>query len=101
MSIVTSGDFFSISVRLFFTSLSAILAIVLWSRTREGAWLFIILGIVSLYIETIFSIFRRLGVFEEIILPGGIPVLTVIFAMLPSLFFITAFIMMIAKHYRP
>jgi hypothetical protein len=97
---VTSGVFLSISFRLFFTSVSAILAIVLWARRREGVWIFIILGIISLYLETIFSILRELGILEETMLVDSIPVITIVFGMLPSMFFITAFLMMIIKHSR-
>jgi hypothetical protein len=94
---VIDSVFLSISVRLLFTSISAILAIVLWSRTREGAWLFIILGIVSLYLETVFSIFQQLGLLQGTILTDTAPLISIIFGMLPSTFFITAFITMLAK----
>jgi hypothetical protein len=91
------GDFIYTSTSLVFGAFSVIFAIALWARTREGAWLFIILGIISLYIEKIYSILSRFGILEDFALIDTVPALTILFGILPSIFFIIAFLMMIIK----
>jgi hypothetical protein len=93
------NDFLYIIVKLTFGAVTAILAIVLWSRTREGFAIFIILGIISLYLETIHAILLRAGILSDIFI-YDVSVLPVVFAALPSIFFIVAFIMMITKSMR-
>jgi hypothetical protein len=94
------GDFIHTSASLFFGAFSVIFAIVLWSGTREAAWLFVILGVASRYAETIHTILKRFGVVEDIALIDAVPVVDILFATLPPAFFICAFLLMILKKTR-
>ncbi|MDR3324894.1 MAG: hypothetical protein LBS82_02740 [Spirochaetaceae bacterium] len=94
------GDFIHTSASLFFGAFSVVFAIVLWSGMQETAWLFVILGVVSRYAETIHTIFKRFGVMEDIAFIDAVPVVDILFATLPSAFFICAFLIMILKKTR-
>ncbi|MDR2509403.1 MAG: hypothetical protein LBC77_02030 [Spirochaetaceae bacterium] len=86
-----------IAVKLALGGLAAILAIAVWARTREAAWLFTVLGILALYTETIYRILEILGMGLDIPIFGSMQIPDLVLTVLPPVFFITAFIFKLAR----
>ena len=84
--------------RLAAGSLATFLAIILWSKTRDTAWMFIIIGIIVGYGEIVYVTLKAFGVVHaELIVFKGISLFEVVLAVLPVLFFSIAFIIMILR----
>lgn len=84
--------------RLLVTALAAFLAIVLWSRTRDLAWMLIVIGTIASYADILFDLFVQFGLLDEAgFSPFGIPLGHMVFANLPYLFFSAAFVVMILR----
>jgi len=84
------------------TGFSATLfAVMLWSKTRESSWLFIVMGTVALYSETIFSALELLGISNFYFFTiYGISLIKLIFAVFPFLFFTIGFILFLLNRRR-
>ncbi len=85
-------------VKLVLGGITAFLAIMLWSKTRDAAWMSLVAGAVTSYAGIVYDMMVRLG----IIIPGGvsvagIPLATLLFTVIPSCFFILAFILMLVR----
>ena len=85
-------------VKLVLGGITAFLAIMLWSKTRDAAWMSLVAGAVTSYAGIVYDMMIRLG----IIVPGGIsvagiPLATLLFTVIPSCFFILAFILMLVR----
>ena len=85
-------------VKLVLGGLLAFLAIMLWSKTRDPAWMALVAGAITGYTGLIFNMMLDLG----IVTAGkiefyGIPLSVLIFTVVPSLFFIFAFILMLIR----
>jgi orotate phosphoribosyltransferase-like protein len=86
-------------IKLVLGGIAAFLAVMLWSKTRDAAWISLVAGAVTSYAGIVFEMLVKLG----IIVPGGIaiagiPLATMMFTVIPELFFILAFILMIARN---
>lgn len=101
MGTVTDGATIALAVRLVAVALATFLAIVVWARTRDAAWMLIIVGIVAGYADILYSLLLEFGLAPDRGLSiGGIPVLSVIFPVLPWLFFSVGFWVMISRKRR-
>jgi len=77
----------------------AFLAILLMSKTRESSWMCLVCGFLFSYAATIYEIMIKLGVLAQVsVCLFGIPVSSLICILLPNLFFILAFILMLIKN---
>lgn len=84
--------------RLGVGSLVTFLSILLWSKTRDTAWMFVIIGTIVGYGEIVFITLRAFGVVHaELLVIKGVSVFEVVLANLPMLFFAAAFLVMIAR----
>ncbi|MDR2660363.1 MAG: hypothetical protein LBC27_10340 [Spirochaetaceae bacterium] len=93
-----SGSLVMIITRLFFSAVAAVFAIIIWSRTRDAAWMLIVLGTVSTYAETVYSILGVFGLTQNLFPAiGSVPVIAILVSCLPSIFFIAAFCAFLAK----
>jgi hypothetical protein len=93
-----SGDVLLLVSRLAFAAVAMFLAIILWSRTRDTAWMFIVVGAIAAYADIIYSLLIQFGVIDrEAFTPGGVPVASLVFTNLPSIFFSIAFMVMIVR----
>ena len=86
------------TVKLVLGGIVAFLAIMLWSKTRDAAWMSLVAGSITSYAQIVFDMMTKLG----IIVPGGvkvagIPLSTLLFTIIPFVFFILAFILMIVR----
>ncbi len=80
---------------------AAFLAIILWSKTRDSAWMFIVVGTIFRYGQIMYDTFGIFGVVEEdIVLIDGYLGINTVLENLPYLFFIIAFIIMLRRTFR-
>jgi hypothetical protein len=95
---VDNGEVILIAARLLFSALAAVFAIAIWSKTRDSAWVLMVLGVVSGYAENIYFVLEMLGITEGLPLAAGaVPVAAIILSCLPSIFFIAAFRVFLAR----
>ncbi len=90
-------------IRLFLGGLIAFLAIMLWSRTRDFSWMFLVLAAVTGYSSIVFDLLLKLGFVTSrkvLILGNEIPLVQLLLAVIPGLFVIIAFILMLIKTSR-
>ena len=79
-------------------SLATFLSIILWSKTRETAWMFVIIGVIVAYGETVFQTLKTFGIVRADFLSfAGVSVFELVLANLPLLFFAIAFLAMILR----
>jgi len=80
---------------------AAFLAILLWPRIRETAWLLVIFGVIVSYTETVYSILQKFGIAgKEYIIFGSLPLISFILPTVRTIFFIAAFTIMVYKQSR-
>jgi uncharacterized membrane protein len=96
-----TGQAIYIFSQLILGAAAAFLAILLWPRIRETAWLLVIFGAIVAYIETVYSILQKFGIAgEEFIIFGSIPLVSFILPSVRMMFFIVAFAIMVYKQTR-
>ncbi|MCL2759029.1 MAG: hypothetical protein FWD22_02330 [Treponema sp.] len=80
---------------------AAFLAILLWPKTREAAWMLVIFGTIVAYIETVYSILKIFGIAgDEYLILDTIPLVSFILPTVRMTLFIIAFTVMIYKQSR-
>jgi hypothetical protein len=84
--------------RLTVTAVTTFLAIVLWSRTRDLAWMLMVVGTVAGYADILYGLLFRFGVVPEGPLAApGVPLAVLILSNLPTLLYGAAFAVMVAR----
>jgi hypothetical protein len=94
---MNSEQMIMILSKLALGSVAAFLSIILWSKTRDTAWMFVIIGILLTYGEIIFQTLKAFGIIGQFLVFSGVPVFELLLVNLPLLFFITAFLFMILR----
>ena len=84
--------------RLVLGAAAAFLAIVLWSKTRDIAWMLIVIGTITAYIGIVHSILDMLG-FVTGLFPaaGTVQPAAILLPCICMIFFIAAFLVMIIR----
>ena len=96
-----SGQIVYILGRLVLGAVASFLAIMLWSRIRDAAWILVIIGTIVAYVETVYSILTLLGIASiNVFTIGSMSLLSILLPCLSTLFFIAAFAVMVARKYR-
>jgi hypothetical protein len=96
-----SGQTVFIITQLSLGAVCTFLAIMLWSRTRDAAWMLIIIGVIFLYIEIIHSILGLYGMGGADFFPvGSVPIISFILPVLRMVFLIAGFLMMVIRSFR-
>jgi len=96
-----AGQVTYILSQLILGALASFLAIMLWSKTRDIAWMLIVIGTIAAYIEIIYSILNNFGfISADFLLIGSVSLAAIILPSLRMIFFIAAFIIMVVKRYR-
>jgi len=96
-----SGDIAFIICRLVLGAVSSFLAILLWSRTRDAAWIFVIVSAIISYVEIVYSILNLLGIISENILSGNANfIISIFLSCMPTALIIAAFTVMVLRKYR-
>jgi len=81
-------------------ALLAFFAIWLWSRTRDIAWMLMVIGAIAAYVETVYSILARFGITGSQLSIGSVPVAIILLPNLRTTFFIAAFVVMVIRKHR-
>jgi hypothetical protein len=89
--------------RLTLGAAAVFFAIVLWSKTRDTAWMLVVIGVIAGYVETVYSVLQSFGI------TGGagpavdsVTLLSILLSNLPAAFFLAAFVTALArKNPRP
>jgi hypothetical protein len=77
-------------------------AILLWSRTRDMAWTFIIIGVIISYADIVLTTLRGFGILgEDLLRYHGVPVLQIALADLPLLFAGIGFLIAVSRRRLP
>jgi hypothetical protein len=85
-------------IKLILGGIAAFLAILVWSKTRDGAWFFLVSGTILSYCSIVYDMLKSFGILtKSFYLVYGIPIIDLCFIVIPTLFFIIGFIIMIAK----
>ncbi len=88
-----------LGIQLVVGAIATFLAILLWSRTRDAAWMLIVIGTIAHYGALVFSGLELLGLVSlDGLVVSGVPLGRVLISSLPMLFFIGAFIIMVARN---
>jgi hypothetical protein len=75
------------AARLLVGAFATFCAILLWSRTRDMAWTFVIIGAILSYAGIVYANLIAFGIMEsELLVYGGVPVVRIILDDLPVLF---------------
>jgi len=99
--IMDAGQIISIYSRLILGAFAAFFAIVLWSKTRDIAWMLIVIGTIVAYIEIICSILEMLGITAgSNMFIGSVSIMAILLPALRMIFIIAAFLVMIIRRYR-
>jgi len=96
-----SGQILFVTSRLIFGALASFFAIMLWSKTRDAAWMLIVIGTIAAYVEIVYSILDLFGITKgDKFLIGSVPAAAILLPVLRMSFFIAAFLIMIIRKYR-
>jgi len=96
-----SGQIVYILSRLSLGAVASFLAIMLWSKTRDVAWMLMVIGTIAAYVETVYSILNLFGISGKVIFTiGSVPILSILLPCLPTIFFVAAFVVMVFRKYR-
>ena len=97
---MTETEIILFTIQLLLGGIIAFLAIMLWSRTRDFSWMFLVFAAVTGYSALVFDLLLRLGFVTSrivILLGNEIPLVQLVLAIVPSLFVIISFILMLIK----
>ncbi len=79
-------------------ALATFLAIMVWSKTRDTAWMLIVVGTVAHYGEVVFSALESLGVVRlDVVRISGVAVFPLVLTNLPTIFFTVAFLVIVSR----
>ena len=93
-----SSEILMFIIKLVLGGVAAFLAILLWSKTRDIAWMSLVAGTVTSYAGIVYEMMDSFGIFtSKGIEVYGIPLVELFFAVIPTFFYILAFIMMLAR----
>jgi hypothetical protein len=96
-----TGNLIYILSRLILGALASFLAIMLWSKTRDIAWMLMVLGTIATYAGIVYWILSILGITEGMAFSAGpVSAASLILVNLPVCFFIAAFSVMIARKFH-
>ncbi len=77
-----------IGIKLIMGFIAAFTSVLLWSKTRDRAWLTMVMGVVFLYLDTLLEILDSFGfVMYKSLYYGEIGILPLIFGILPYICF--------------
>lgn len=93
-----SAELVTLIIRLGFGALATFGAILLWSQTRDSAWMLVIIGMIVHYGDIIYTTFYLLGVLRRETLVFGLPLLRILLTSLPSLFYLLGFLVAMSRN---
>ncbi|MBP5283226.1 MAG: hypothetical protein J6Y93_00980 [Treponema sp.] len=86
------------AVKLLLGAVAAFLAILLWSRTRDAAWMSLVAGAVTGYAGLVYEMLEKIGIITGVgITLWGHSLSTWLFAIVPGIFIIIAFAILLSR----
>lgn len=82
-------------IKLVLGGIAAFLAILLWSKSRAASWMCLVASVLISYAGIIFEMMISLGIITANVFVFEVPLVTLLFAVVPSLFLIAALILII------
>ncbi|MCL2067673.1 MAG: hypothetical protein FWG99_09450 [Treponema sp.] len=96
-----TGQIVFISSRLILGAAATFLAIMLWAKMRDMAWMLMVIGTIVSYIEIIYSILDLFGFIDaDFMLLGSVPWAAILLPSIRMIFFIAAFYIMVINRRR-
>jgi hypothetical protein len=95
-----TGQIIYILSRLILGALASFFAIMLWSKTRDVAWMLMVIGTIAAYVETVYAILNLFGIGSGILVIGSVPFMSILLPCLPTLFLLAALAVMVFRKYR-
>jgi hypothetical protein len=95
-----SGELLYVVSRLALGAMASFLAIMVWSKTRDAAWMLMVIGTIALYADIVYSVLDMLGIRVDLFFVGSVALMALILSNLPIIFFIAAFLVMVIRKYR-
>jgi hypothetical protein len=87
-----TGEILFVFCRLFFGAAAAFFAIILWSKTRDIAWMLMAGGTITVYGENLYNVLDLFGFSVFFSTIETIPLAAAALSNIPALFFIAAFV---------
>jgi hypothetical protein len=95
---MNAGDTILLVSRLATAAIAAFLAILLWSRTRDLAWMLIVIGVIASYADILFDLLERLGLVDQSRFAAwDLPLGRILLSNLPYIFLCAALAVMIRR----
>jgi len=95
-----TGQTVQIICRLIVGTAGAFFAILLWARTRDTAWMLVIIGVITAYVHTVYEVLAIAGISSVNANSAAMSFLSIVLSNLPGVFFIAAFAVIVARKYR-
>jgi len=90
-----------IFVRMVCSFLAAFPAIALWSRTRDAAWMLVVLGAIFFFVEALYATLVLIGLASyEVLIWNGHPLLESLLSGLPPMLLAAGFLVFIIRNRR-
>jgi hypothetical protein len=96
MNMATSGVIVMLA-RLGIGAIATFMAILVWSSTRDTAWMFVVMGTVLRYGEIMYTTFQDFGIAPPDPLFFGIPAVRLLLDNLPTILYAVAFAVVLAR----
>jgi len=85
-------------IKLVLGGIAAFLAILLWSKSRNGGWMCLVASVLISYAGIIFDMMKEFGILSlDHIVLYGLPVISLCFTVIPSVLLIIALILFIKE----
>lgn len=85
-------------VKLAVGGIVSFLSIMLMSKTRDPAWMALVCGFLFTYASIVYDLMVTLGIFSKSsIVVFGLPLIPLLFTIVPGFFYILAFLIMILR----
>jgi hypothetical protein len=95
------GQIIFMTSRLVLGAAAAFFAIMLWSKTRDAAWMLMVIGALAAYVEIVYSILDMSGITGGLaVFAGSVPLAAIMLSALRTGFCIAAFLVMVVRRYR-
>jgi len=95
---MATGDIILLLTRLGVGAITTFLAILLWSNTRDTAWMLVVMGTIVHYGDIMYTAFESLGIAPAEPILWGLPIVRLVLDNLPTLLYATAFAVMLARY---
>ncbi|HUX13097.1 MAG TPA: hypothetical protein VMW87_08705 [Spirochaetia bacterium] len=98
---MSSESMILILSRLSFGAIATFLSILVWSKTRDTAWMLVVIGTIVAYGEVVFTALENFGLARiDFFTIWGVSAVRLLFANLPMLFYSAAFLIVVIRRSR-